>query len=256
VAAALLIAAAIVAAYVAFLWRPSPGPTATATAPPTSPAVAPEAPLSLGDPVEPITVPPLDVSDAFVRTLVGAMSRHPALATWLTTNGLIRNFTVVVANIAEGATPVKHLTALRPSSSFRTVERAGNLHIDPRSYDRYSAIADAIASIDPAGASRVYSTLKPRIEEAHRELGYRDQSFDRLLERAIVALLNTPVPGGRAELKPKGIVYAYEDDRLEGLTNAQKHLLRMGPRNMRIIKDQLREIALALGIPAKHLPQG
>src|SRR4029453_17350779 len=35
VAAALLIAAAVVAAYVAFLWRPSPGPVATATATPT-----------------------------------------------------------------------------------------------------------------------------------------------------------------------------------------------------------------------------
>jgi hypothetical protein len=255
VAAALVAVAAGVAAYIAFVWRPSPPPAATATVTPTPPAAV-EAPLSLGGEAEPIAVPPLDASDAVVKTLVGALSRNPALAAWLTTNGLIRNFTVVVGNVAEGAAPVKHLAVLRPSSSFRTVEREGDLHVDPRSYHRYTAIADAIASIDPEGASSVYATLKPRIEEAHQELGYRDQSFDRTLERAIIALLNTPVPVDPVRLRPKGIVYAYEDDALEALTNAQKHLFRMGPRNVRIIKEQLRQIALTLGVPATRLPPG
>jgi len=33
-----------------------------------------------------------------------------------------------------------------------------------------------------------------------------------------------------------------------------RYLLRMGPRNERVIKARLREIALALGIPATQLP--
>jgi hypothetical protein len=41
---------------------------------------------------------------------------------------------------------------------------------------------------------------------------------------------------------------------VERLTGAQKHLLRMGPRNVRIIKEKLRGIALALGIPPGELP--
>ena len=40
----------------------------------------------------------------------------------------------------------------------------------------------------------------------------------------------------------------------DGLTGVQKQLLRMGPRNVRIIQSSLREIALALGIPAERLP--
>jgi len=55
---------------------------------------------------------------------------------------------------------------------------------------------------------------------------------------------------------PRGAVgYAYADEGLESLNGAQKHLLRMGPRNARLVKDKLREIAAALGIPAERLPR-
>ena len=252
VVVAMLLAGAAIATYIAFAWRPRPAPAPTASTAPA--ATAPAPPASLGGAGDPITLPPLDASDALVRTLVQALSASPAVTAWLTTNGLIRNFTVVVANIADGATPAKHLSSVRPSSSFHIVERNGNLSVDPRSYDRYNAIADAIASLEPAAAARLYATLKPRIEEAHRELGSADQSFDRTLERAIVALLNTPVVDAPPRLTPKGIGYAYADDRLESLTAAQKQLLRMGPRNERLVKAKLREIALALGMAPTQLP--
>jgi len=249
VAVALLIAAAGAAAYVVFVWRPRPAPAAT-SAQTTLPN---ENPPSLGGTAEPVAIPPLDASDRVVRTLVQALSESPAVMAWLPTNGLIRNFTVVVSNIAEGATPAKQLKPLRPSSTFRIAERYGNAYVDPRSYDRYVMIADAIGSIDPAGAARLYATLKPRIEEAHRDLGSLNQSFDRTLERAILALLDTPIVDGPVRLRPKGIGYAYTDERLESLSPAQKQLLRMGPRNMRIIKARLREIALALGMRPSQL---
>jgi hypothetical protein len=250
ISAALLIAGACAAVYVAFVRRPLPAVTPSATSAP--PATQP--PPSLGANADPIPIPPLDASDAIVKRLVQALSDSPAVTAWLTTNGLIRNFTVVVANIAEGATPAKQLRVLRPSSAFRVVERDRDSYVDPRSYDRYTVIADAITALDPAGAARLYGTFKPRIEEANRELGSQDQTFDRTLERAIVAILKTPTLDGPVRLKPKGIVYAYADERLEDLTAAQKQFLRMGPRNVAIIKAKLRQIALVLGIPSDQLP--
>jgi hypothetical protein len=247
--ATLLIAAACTAAYVAFMRRPLPAVTPSATSPPTA-----AEPLSLGGQAEPIPIPPLGASDAVVRKLVRALSESPAITAWLTTNDLIRNFTVVVANMGDGATPAKQLRVLRPSSAFRVVERNWNPYLDPRSYERYAVIADAIASLDPAGTARLYATLKPRIEEAYRELGYPDRSFDRALERAIVAVLKTPVLDGPVRLRPKGIGYAYADERLEDLTGAQKQLLRMGPQHVRIIQGRVRQIGLALGISADQLP--
>ena len=200
-----------------------------------------------------INVPPLDESDPVVRELVKQITTHPRIAAWLATDGLIRTFAVAVENVAGGPTPSGHLRVWRPASAFETAGRGADLHTAPRSYERYDDLADAAASIDAAGAARLYTTLKPRIEEAHRDLGSAD-SFDRALEQAIVSLLRTPVPTGAERLEPKGIGFAFVDPALEGLTGAQKHLLRTGPRNVRMIQSSLRQIALALGIPAERLP--
>jgi hypothetical protein len=220
-------------------------------APAAAPAAAPSQPL--GGTPEAIAVPPLDQSDPLVRDLVGRLSSNPRVAAWLTTDGLIRNFTVVVANIAEGRTPASHLRTVAPTGPFRIVERGGDQFIDPRSYERYDRLADAVASVDAPGSARLYATLKPRIEEASQELGQSGASFDRMMERAIVSLLAVPVVEGSVEVGPRGIVYGYADPALESMTPAQKHLLRMGPRNVRIIQDKLREIAQALGIPSDRL---
>lgn len=246
---AALVVATTAAAYivVARMHRPAP-----ATADQRPEHQAPVRPL--GGNAAPINLPPLDQSDPIVRELVKQISSHPRIAAWLATDGLIRTLTVAVENVADGSTPARRFHVLRPASAFETVARGGDLHIAPRSYERYDDLADAAASIDAAGAARLYATLKPRIEEAYRDLGFPDTPFDRTLERAIVLLLRTPASDGAARLEPRGIGYGFVDPALEGLTAAQKQLLRTGPRNVRIIQSSLRQFALALGIPAERLP--
>jgi hypothetical protein len=246
-----LVIAAGAAGYFAFVWRQPASPDQTTAAKPSATGTA--ASPSLGGRGDAITLPPLDQSDTLVRTLVQALTESPAVMAWLPTSGLIRNFTVVVSNVADGATPAKHLKVLRPAGPFRVVTRDDGPAADLRNYDRYNAIADAVSSIDAGGAAKLYATLKPRIEDASRDLGTAG-TFDQTLERAIVALLSTPAIDGSERLKPKGIGYGYADERLESLTAAQKQLLRMGPRNVRVIKTKLRDIAIALGIPPSHLP--
>jgi hypothetical protein len=252
-AAAVIVAILGVAAY----WYYARGiaPALPVPAQVSDPADAPPPPQPLGGQPEPIDVPPLDMSDEVVRKLVTSLSSHPRVAAWLATDGLVRNFTVAVENISNGRSPAGHLSPLRPRGAFTYTERGDRLFVDPRGYDRYSSLAEAVASIDPDGAARLYATLKPRIEEAYRELGH-DESFDSALERAIVSLLAVPDVEGDVELEPQGGVYQYANPRFEGMTSAQKQLLRMGPRNMRVIQRKLREIALALGIPPERLPGG
>jgi hypothetical protein len=232
---------------------PAPPPPAAAT--PAAPVAVPSAVTRLGGDVPPLDLPPLDQSDAAVAALDKALTSHPRVAAWLATRGLVRNFTVVVENIAAGKTPAIHLQALALSSPFQTSGSTDRLLVDPRSYRRYDALAAAVASIDPAGAARLYGGLRPRIDEAYRDLGH-EMSFDTALERAIVLLLQTPVPDTPVRLaRPvKGVAYPFADPRLEGLTAAQKQLVRMGPDNARKIQASLRAIALALGIPADRLP--
>jgi hypothetical protein len=238
---AVIILAAGVPGYV---WFPRTPEAPVSTAPTVAYRPLP-APTSAAPAVD---LPPLAESDDFVRRLVADLSSHPRVAAWLATDGLIRGFTVSVENIAGGATPVRHLRVLRPTGPFRVAVDGEVVRIDPRSYERYDGVADAMSSIDAASAAALYATLRPRIEEAYRELGH-EGDFDRVLQRAIALLVNTPVADGNVLVVYKGGLNAFANPRLEELTAAQKQLLRMGPRNARIIQGKLSEIAAAIGIP-------
>jgi hypothetical protein len=248
-----IVAALVILAGAAVFYFWPRSATEQAQRPAARPAAASEEARRAAEPGENIVLPPLDESDEIVRELVRALSSHPTIAAWLATDGLIRNFTVVTVNIANGRTPERHLRTLAPAGAFRTQGSEANLTVDPRSYNRYDRYAEAVTAVDARGAARLYATLKPRIEEAYRELGEPEPSFDVVLERAIGELLKAPVVEGPVRLTPKPMTYAYADERLESLSPPQKHLLRMGPDNVRVIQDKLREVAGFLGIHESRL---
>ena len=221
---------------------------------PTTTVDLPKQPRPPAEPGEVIDLPPLDQSDAVVRTLAAKLSSHPAVAAWLTTNQLIRNMTVVIANIADGDTPAKHLRPLRPSGSFTVRKSNGVTWLDPASYSRYDGIGEAVEGLDARGVARFYATVKPRIADAYRELGAPDNDFDRTVERAIVMLLRTPIVDRDVQLTTDKVSYGFADPSLQELSKVQRQFLRMGPRNVRRVQAKLREVARYLGIPDSALP--
>ena len=242
-----LVAAVVIAAGAWFYTsrrQPSPPPAKTVSAAPQAAVPErPEAPLVQAADVD---LPPLPQTDPIVRELVARLSSHPTIAAWLATKGLIANFTLVTLTIAEGRTPAQSLRSIAPRGPFRTTRSRDGLFVDPRSYERYDAHADAIAALDPAGTASLYLTLKPRIADAYKELGYPEGDFDRVLERAIGVLLQTPTLDEKATLFPKGVTYAYHDPTLQSLSPAQKQLLRLGPRTGQVVRGKLEEIAALL----------
>ena len=254
-----VIAVVVVVAALAFwyLWIRQPAPAQGAATVPAAQAPAQAgtaARTPLGPVVEPEELPPLFLTDPLVRDLLERLSSRPEIAAWLTTAGLIRNFVVCLDNVASGQTPARQLRRLAPSAPFKAEARGSALVIDSRSYVRYNGLADATTSLDPAGLARIYARLKPRLAEAYRELGHPDGDIDNAVERAIVMLLQAPVPDGDIRLRQKVLSYRFETEALEDLEPVQKQLIRMGPRNQRAIQTSLRAIARALGIPENRLP--
>jgi hypothetical protein len=233
-----------VAYYVLRDRTPATPATTTAAAPAVTPPAATAEPKKLVG--ENISLPPLAETDSIVRELVGQLSSHPTIASWLATKGLISNFAVVTLNIAEGQAPTAHLRALTPKGRFQTTGSGAALAVDPQSYARYNAFGDAVGGLDATGTARLYLTLKPRILDAYRDLGYPDADFDRVLERAIGQLLKAPVLDSAPPLRPKTLSFAFADPRVESLSPAQKQFLRMGPRNVQTVQAKLREIATLL----------
>jgi len=206
-------------------------------------------------PARDIELPPLDQSDTVVRLLVGALSAHPGLASWLMTDRLVRRFVVTVENVADGSNPAQHLPFMRPGQRFAIAGAAGALRIDPRSYARYDGAAAIVDSIDVQGAARLYRQLEPVITEAYGELGHPEGGFDEALERAIHRLLQTPaVERQPVAVDARSIFFEFRDPELERLAPVQKQFMGMGPRNMRIVQGKLRDLAAALGLARERLP--
>jgi hypothetical protein len=208
----------------------------------------------LGPAVEPKDLPPLNLSDPFVREMLSSLSSRPELAAWLASDNLVRNLAASIDAVANGATPSTQLRRLAPAGSFAAEPRGEDFVIDARSYRRYDGIADTVATLDAAGLARAYVILRPRLQEAYAELGYPGSDIDGAVERAIARLLETPTLDREVDVRPAPVLYQFTDERLERLAPAQKQLLRMGPRNERLVQDKLREVAGALGIPDDRLP--
>jgi hypothetical protein len=223
---------------------PSPGPPAKEH---ISPPAEKQIPF--------ITLPNLNQSDEWFRKKAKELSNYAKLAEWLKVNDLIRRITAAVDNIADGMSPRAHLGFLDPKKAFRVAKKGEDLIIDPQSYHRYDRVADALASLDAAGVVRIFQELKPLFQEAYRELGYPHQDFQETLIRAINELLGTPIVERDIALKEGVISFYMMDEDVETLSDAQKHLLRMGPQNTRKIQNKLREIAVALGVPDNQLPK-
>ncbi len=196
---------------------------------------------------ETIDLPPLPETDPIVRELVAQLSSHPTVAAWLTTDQLIRNFTVVVENIRPGARQRRSWArCVRPevSSFARSAAPSRSTRAATSATTRY---ADAVSGLDARGTARLYATLKPRIEDGYKRARPSRRQLRSRLQQALVELLKTPVLEGDVALASKSVAYEYADPRLQGLSSVQRQFLRMGPRNVRLIQSKLREIAPFLG---------
>jgi hypothetical protein len=236
--ALLVLLLAGVAVYFVFYFTPrASAPTPPpAAAGPAATAVPARGPL-----------PALDESDAFVREIAARLSAHPELTRWLGRTSLVRTLTGAVASIAEGESPRHSLDFLAPKQRFRAAANPGGRTVaDPASHAGYELFADAVASIDAAAAADAYRATEPLFEAAYRELGHLG-GFRPALDVAIRELLAAPVPPADAALTPHaGGGFEWTDPKLEALSRAQKHLLRTGPRNVRLIQAKLRELQAAL----------
>jgi len=239
---------------------PAPAPVVTPLArreppPPTPEPVIPMAPPPVAKPPPaPTPLPDLDASDALVRDVAGTLSSHADVMTWLAPEELVRRFVAAVDNVAEGRSPAGQLGSLRPGKRFGVTSDGDRVTADPAAFARYDTLTEVIVATDTGGAVRAYQRLRPLIDEAYRDLGYPDRSFDEALHAAIAELLATPVVVGEPELAPKVVTHTYTDPDLEGLSAAQKQLLRFGPVNAPRVQRKLRDIAAALGISAAELP--
>lgn len=211
------------------------------------PGADPAPPVGLSDD-GPLTLPAVDTSDVFVRRLIAGLSAHPQFAEWLVTDELARRFVATIAALAQGTSPTPQLRFMMPGEPFRVRNASSGMIIDATSYQRYDAISTTFASLDTEGTATLIRRLSPLFEEAHRELGLPNRTFEGDLRQAIANVLAVEVPE-RAPVVVRGEDgWVYADPALESAPPAARHLIRMGPENAARIQGKLAELAAALGM--------
>jgi len=217
----------------------APAPTAAtvtddATPPPVveiveaEPTPTPEAPVEL---------PGLNDSDAFVLARMSAFETGTALLNLVTSEEVLRRFVVFVDNVAEGNLPQLDYPIRRLQQNVAVREVDTNLYeMQTVSYQRYTALIDGLAAVDPDVVVPLYRLVKPLLQEAYAEIGYPNRDFDATLLRAIDTVINARTAEGPFQLVKPRVMYLYADSEIESYSPVEKQLLRMGPQNAEKLK--------------------
>lgn len=216
-------------------------------APVVAPPPAPVEPPPAEPEPAPLVLPPLAESDDVLLGLIEGLSAHPRLNDVVDVEGIAETFVQAVVEVANGESPRVALEYLEPEDDFAIAEREGRVVIDPASFERYTWLTGVFSSLDATGAAEVYVQLEPLFDEAYRKAGYPDGRFRDALDAAMNVLASTPVPEGYVEVRRGNVLWEFRDPALEALSPPQKHLLRMGPANARLVQSKIREIQAALG---------
>jgi hypothetical protein len=202
---------------------------------------APPAPAAEG-PVAP-------VPDTEARAQLQGVGKDPSFLGWLANaDDLVRRWAIVTDNLDHGESPRKALEGAGPKEPFQVVRSGGKTVIAPAAYARFDKFAAAVDSIDAHAFAAVYAKLHPALEAAYRALGYPGGSLDAATLRALRRLEAAPVAEGDVELEHQRGIYLFADPKLEGLRQVEKHLLRMGPKNERLIQAKAKQVREALGL--------
>jgi Protein of unknown function (DUF3014) len=241
-AAAVALAVAAVGLVVfAARWKRHPEGAAEAS-PPAPPTAAAQAPAPTAAPPAPATGP------VRPRALLEAVSASPLFRRTLGEGDSLRRLAILTDNLAEGVSPREQLGFLAPHGAFTVADRGGETVIAHASYARYDAFADLVASVDAKAAAAAYRPLHALLEAAYRALGYPDASLDAVVARALRRIEAAPVRDGDVVVEPEGGLFEFADPRLRESGEVEKHLLRMGPRNTRILQAKARALDEALGL--------
>jgi len=219
-----------------FLGKAPPPPSSASAATPAPPEPSAEA-----------TSPVVNPENQ--RKLLEAVSPDPALRALLAAPELARRWAVAVENLANDVVPRKQLDALAPAGPFSVMRKGAGTVIDSQSYRRYDRMGDVVASVNVDALVIVYAALRPALEAAYRALGYPDGSLDKAATRALHRIELAPVRDEEIPVvEGTGATWSFADPALERLGDVDKQILRMGPRNGRILQAKAREIAAALGL--------
>ncbi|WP_440904730.1 DUF3014 domain-containing protein [Catenovulum sp. SX2] len=192
-------------------------------------------------------LPSLNQSDTVVKADLSSVYSGTSASPLFVNQDLIRKFVVFVDNAAKGDLMQKHAPVTAPSEPMKVVASADNTYtLDASSFKRYDPYVSLLSMVSTDTLVDNLKKYQPLMDDAYQEIGYNDQAFvDKLIDAIDVALA-TPVIEKEIKLVAPSAMYKYADPELEALSDIQKLLIRMGPKNQMKVQARLEQIRAEL----------
>ncbi|MDA3913799.1 DUF3014 domain-containing protein [Oleiagrimonas sp.] len=190
-------------------------------------------------------LPALDHSDTMVRDALSRLAGRNVNGL-LVKKALIPRMVATINALTGKSLPENILPVHDPRGMFRVSKLNGHAVIAPATLDRYSPYVVPFEQADTQSMVAWYVHNYPLFEQAWKQLGYPQKSFNDRLVAVIDHLLATPDLQHAPDLVAVSGVYQFSDPGLENRSIGQKLLLRLGPAQEAKVKSRLRAIRDAI----------
>ena len=229
--------------------EPEPLQPVRAPDPLVSPApieVVPPPPLVTEPPPPAEPLPKLDESDPAIASGLAEVVGDDWVAQSLVAKDIVRKIVVTVDNLPREKAALQ-LRPVKPIGGRFVIDGPEKARVIGRdNYARYSSFVKLVGATDAQQIASLYQRYYPLFQQAYRELGYPNQSFNTRVLEVIDDLLAAPAPADPIRVERPHVLYVYADEDLEAASAGQKVLMRMGRDNAAVIKQKLREFRTAI----------
>jgi hypothetical protein len=188
-------------------------------------------------------LPALADSDTSVLDALSKLASGGDLHALLAPNQLISRTVATIDALPRHSMGSSFILPLRtPKGTLQTTPGSGVTLISPANAGRYDPYMAVLTSVDPHALVAWYRHNYPLFQQAYRELGYPHGYFNDRLIVAIDDMLAAPDLHDPVAVTKSGSRYLFADPSLQGLSNGQKLMVRMGPANEQQFKAKLRMI--------------
>lgn len=187
----------------------------------------------------------MEEGDKLLRQELTSLS--PGMTNLLQTPKVMDKLVKVINDFSQGQRPFDHTRFFKMDTPFIAETDKQGYYLSEASYRRYDSFAKSFAEIDAAAAVKSYLKMRPFLEKSYEQFGYPDSyKLEDIMKKAAAELIAAPVVDGRVGLVRPTVHYKFENEMLENLSPPQKQMLRMGPKNTRMIQKKLRELVQQL----------
>ena len=198
---------------------------------------------------QPASVPtssPVEVDPSAVETVREELEpKEDIVNKWLAAPSILQRLVAAVWRVSQGRSPTKLLTFIEFSVPFKAKTEGDRIYIAPESYARYDEVIDALVGVKPARAAQIYQRLRPQLNARFQQVATDGEIFNQVAKKAIARLLAVKAPKPPIEIVEVGGTYYFASDDIQAWSDADKHVLRLGPKNIARFQAWLRRFARA-----------